>query len=78
MWTYDVNKLVEILGTYVLAWLEGVELDEEVMDKMKETLLPYDKTLTENNIITVFNSFRNKRIGDIKKAIENLKQQETV
>jgi glycosyltransferase involved in cell wall biosynthesis len=78
MWTYDVNKLVEILGTYVLAWLEGVELDSEVIDKMKETLLPYDKTLTENNIITVFNSFRNKRIGDIKKAIENLKQQETV
>jgi hypothetical protein len=45
---------------------------------MKETLLPYDKTLTENNIITVFNSFKNKRIGDITKAIENLKQEETV
>ena len=35
---------------------------------MKETLLPYDKTLTENNIITVFNSFKNKRVGDIKNS----------
>jgi hypothetical protein len=78
MWTYDVNKLVEILGTYVLAWLEGVELTDEVNDKMKETLLPYDKEITQTNIITVFNSFKNKRITDIKKAIENLKQEETV
>lgn len=78
MWTYDINKLVEILGTYVLAWLEGVELDAEVISKMKETLLPYERTLTENNIITVFNSFKNKRIGDIKNAIDKLKQEETV
>jgi hypothetical protein len=69
---------VEFLGTYTLAWLEGVDLNEDVKQKMIDTLLPYSKTLTENNIITVFNSFRNKRIGDIKKAIENLKQQETV
>ena len=78
MWTYDINKLVEILGTYVLAWLEGVELDADVIGKMKETLLPYEKTITENNIITVFNSFKNKRIGDIKNAIDKLKQEETV
>jgi hypothetical protein len=78
MWTYDINKLVEILGTYVLAWLEGVELDAEVTNKMKETLLPYERAITENNIITVFNSFKNKRIGDIKNAIDKLKQEETV
>jgi glycosyltransferase involved in cell wall biosynthesis len=78
MWTYDANKLVEILGTYVLAWLEGVELTDEVNNKMKETLLPYEKAITQNNIITVFNSFKNKRISDIKNAIENLKQEETV
>jgi glycosyltransferase involved in cell wall biosynthesis len=78
MWTYDINKLVEILGTYVLAWLEGVELTDEVVNKMKETLLPYEKSITQNNITSVFNSFKNKRIADITKAIENLKQEETV
>ena len=76
MWTYDSNKIVEILGTYVLAWLEGIELTTEVKDKMKETLLPYNTTVTENNILSVFNSFKNKRIESIQKALEKLNKEE--
>lgn len=78
MWTYDANKIVEILGTYVLAWLEGVELTDEVKDKMKETLLPYTTSVTENNINSIFTSFKNKRIDEIQKALEKLKQEESV
>jgi hypothetical protein len=78
MWTYDSTKIVEILGTYILAWLEGVELKGEVTDKMKETLLPYDSEITKNNIISIFNSFKNKRIDAINVALEKLKQEETV
>jgi glycosyltransferase involved in cell wall biosynthesis len=78
MWTYDSTKIVEILGTYILAWLEGVELKSEVTDKMKETLLPYDSEITKNNIISIFNSFKNKRIDAINLALEKLKQEETV
>ena len=78
MWTYDTNKIAELLGTYTLAWLEGVELQDEVKQKMSETLLPYDKTLTENNILSIFNSFRNKRVETIKNALEKLKVEETV
>ena len=76
MWTYDANKIVDLLGTYVLAWLEGVELTDEVKDKMKETLLPYNTEITKNNITSVFNSFTNKRIETITKALEKLKQEE--
>ncbi len=76
MWTYDEDKLTEILGTYVLAWLEGVELTDEVRDKMKETLLPYDKEITKNNILSIFNSFNNKRSETIKTALEKLKNKE--
>jgi hypothetical protein len=76
MWTYDSSKLVDILGTYVLAWIEGVELGDDVKDKMKEALLPYEKTITENNILSVFISLKNKRIETIKTAINNLKQEE--
>lgn len=75
MWTYDVNKLVEILGTYVLAWIEGVELTDEVKDKMKDTLLPYETELTENNILSVFNSLKNKRVETIEKALNKLKEE---
>jgi hypothetical protein len=76
MWTYDVNKIVDILGTYTLAWLEGVELEDEVKVKMSETLLPYEKSVTETNILSIFNSFNNKRIETIKTALEKLKVEE--
>lgn len=75
MWTYDENKIVEILGTYVMAWLDGSELNDEVKQKMKETLLPYDTDITKNNIINIFNSFKNKRIEAIENALEKLKQE---
>jgi hypothetical protein len=75
MWTYDENKLIEILGTYVLASLEGVELTEEVKDKMKETLLPYSSDITKTTILSIFNSFNNKRSETIKNALEKLKQE---
>ena len=78
MWTYDGNKLVELLGTYILAWIEGVELTEEVKDKMKETLLPYDTEITKNNILSIFGSLINKRVESIQSALDKLKQEETV
>lgn len=73
MWTYDESKIVELLGTYVIAWLEGIELTDEVKIKMKETLLPYDKEITIGNVTTIFDSFNSKRIDVIKAAIENIK-----
>ena len=78
MWTYDTSKVVDILGTYTLAWLEGADLEDEVKLKMSDTLLPYDKSLTEKNILSLFNSFTNKRIETIKNALEKLKVEETV
>ena len=76
MWTYDENKLVDILGTFVLAWLDGVELTDEVKQKMKDTLLPYETEITKNNILSIFNSFTNKRVETFTKALENLKQEQ--
>jgi glycosyltransferase involved in cell wall biosynthesis len=78
MWTYDTDKLVDILGTYILAWIEGIELTEEVKDKMKETLLPYNSEITEKNINSIFGSLFNKRLETLESALEKLKQQETV
>jgi glycosyltransferase involved in cell wall biosynthesis len=78
MWTYDESKIIDILGTYVLAWLDGIELTDEVKEKMKETLLPYNTEITKNNILSIFNSITNKRIETLQKALEKLKQEETV
>jgi hypothetical protein len=76
MWSYDENKLVDILGTFVLAWLDGIELTEEVKQKMKDTLLPYDTEITKNNILSIFNSFTNKRVESFTKILENLKKEQ--
>ena len=78
MWTYDENKLVELLGTYILDWIDGIELTDEVKDKMKDTLLPYDGEITKNNILSIFQSLKNKRVESIESALTKLKQEETV
>ncbi len=75
LWTYDESKIVEIIGTYVNAWLEGVEINDEVKQKMNDTLLPYTTEVTKNNILNVFDSYRNKRVESIEKAIEKLKEE---
>jgi len=74
MWTYDSNKLVEILGTYILANIEGVELKQEVIDKMNETLLPYNTETTKNTINSVFNSIKNLRIKILQNTLEKIKE----
>jgi hypothetical protein len=60
----------------VLAWLEGVELTPEVKEKMSETLLPYESTITETNIVSIFSSFKNRRVETIQTALEKLKSEE--
>lgn len=76
MWTYDESKIVELLGTYTLAWLDGVEINNEVKDKMRETLLPYNKEITKNNTINIFDSLNSRRIETITKALDKLKIEE--
>ena len=76
MWTSDITKINELLGTYILAWVEGIELDEEVKQKINDTLLPYDTLTTKNNIISVFESLKNKRIEALETALTKLKQEE--
>ncbi len=78
MWTYDGNKIIELLGTFILSWLEGIELTNEVKEKIRETLIPYNKELHTQNTLSVFSSLINIRIDSITAAIERFKTQETV
>jgi hypothetical protein len=78
MWTYDINKVVDLLGTYCLAWLEGIEIGDDVKEKMKETLTPYNKEITAQNTVSIFNSLRNKRKESITTALDKLKVEEEI
>jgi glycosyltransferase involved in cell wall biosynthesis len=72
-WTYDGNKVVELLGTFILAWMEGVELESEVKEKMKEAYLPYSKDNHSLATLSIFNTVMSQRAEGIKASIEKIK-----
>lgn len=78
VWTYDINKITSAVGDFILAWIEGIEIDDEVKQKMKDTLLPYDAETTKNNIVTIFKSLENRRLEMLETALTKLKTEETV
>lgn len=77
IWTYDINEIVKLLGTYVLAWLEGASVTDEVKEKMYETLTPYSDDIIDSGVISIFESFRNTRMRDIEDALTKLKEEKT-
>jgi glycosyltransferase involved in cell wall biosynthesis len=76
MWTYQGETIVESLGTFISAWVEGVELPEEYKEKMKETVAPYSKVKHYDSTLNVFNSNMTKRIEILQKALEKIKKEE--
>jgi hypothetical protein len=78
MWTYDEKKIVEILSTYILAYIDGIELKLEVIEKMKETLTPYHYDVTKSSILSTFNSFNKIKISQLNKYVNKLKEKEIV
>ena len=73
LWTYDSNKVVDLLGAYIMAWIDGVEVSDEVRTKMKETVSLYHKETHNNNTLAIFNTLFSKRTEIIKNALEKLK-----
>ena len=73
LWTYNGNKVVELLGTYVLAWIDGIEIDDEVKEKMAQTALPFNKEAHNTATLSIFNSILAQKITIIKNTIEKLK-----
>lgn len=76
MWTYDENKIVELLATFVLAWLEGIEITDEVKAKMNESVAPYTKEIHTQNTLSIFNSLLSIRMDSLKSALEKFKTEE--
>jgi hypothetical protein len=72
-WTYDGNKIVDLLGAYVLAWIDGVELEEEVKEKIRQTPAPYTSQVHSQSTLAIFNAIVSQRIDIIKNSIEKFK-----
>jgi len=72
-WTYDGNKIVELLGMYILAWIDGVKLTDEVKEKMKSSTLRYSKKIHNENTLAIFSTLISQRTETIKSNLEKLK-----
>ena len=75
-WTYDGNKVVDLLGAYIMAWLDGVELEGEVKTKMDEAYLPFNKDNHGVNTISIFTLLNSQKIDTIKNSLEKIKSEE--
>jgi len=75
-WTYDGNKIVDLIGAYVMAWLEGVELEDEVKEKMSEAYLPFTKDNHSLNTLSIFNTLHTQKLEAINKSLTSLKLEE--
>lgn len=77
IWSFDGDKISDLLATYVSAWLDGVELTDDIKEKMKETSLLYTKEIFIQNTLSIFNSLFSSRSESIKTAIERIKNEES-
>jgi glycosyltransferase involved in cell wall biosynthesis len=76
LWTYDGNKVVDLIGAYVMSWLEGKELETEVIKRMNEAPEPFTKDNHSLNTLSVFNTLHGQQIETIKKSLEKIKSEE--
>lgn len=74
-WTYDGNKVVELLGTYILAWIEGGDVTDDIKERMKQAPLPYTKEIHNNITNSIFTTIISQREEMIKNSIEKFKSE---
>lgn len=72
-WVDDEDKIVEILGSYCLSWVDGLEIKDEIKESITTTLAQYDCDVTKHNILSVFESLNFKRKELINNKLEKLK-----
>lgn len=70
LWVHDENKLTDTIASFIFNWISGGKLEQEVYDKMDETVEKYTTTEENNRTVSVFESIINKRI----EVLENLKK----
>lgn len=76
IWTNDSNEIVDILGSYVLAWIEGSEISDTFYENMTATQLPYNSEIFTSNALSVYGSIMSSRIETFKKIINKIKEEE--
>lgn len=73
-WVYDEDKMITLLGSFILNWLEG---DDSIFKLDENNLLnstkPFNKELFTDNTLSIFNSMISIRLESLKKSLEKSK-----
>jgi len=71
IWSYDFNKIVDVLGGFVQKWLED-ELPIELYNDMEKTVEKYKKDVFIDSVLDVFSSINERKILDVRRNLEKL------
>ena len=71
IWTYEYNKIIDVLGSFVNKWLED-EVPTELYEEMDKTVEPYTKENFINSVNTLFNNIMTRKEKEIRIQLEKL------
>lgn len=71
VWTYEFNKVVDVLGSYINKWLED-EIPQELYDSMSKTVEVYSKETFVSSVENTFNSIFERKIRETRINLEKL------
>ena len=71
IWTYEYNKIIDVLGSFVNKWLED-EVPTELYEEMGKTVEPYTKENFIDSVNTLFNNIMTRKEKEIRIQLEKL------
>ena len=71
IWTYEYNKIVDVLGSFVNKWLED-EVPNELYKAMEGTIKDYTYESFKTSISDLFNSIYDRKIQEVRINLEKL------
>ena len=71
VWTHELNKMVDLLGSFVNKWLED-EVPQELYDEMEKTVEPYTKEEFTNSVKKLFDSISERKEKEVRIQLEKL------
>jgi hypothetical protein len=71
IWTYEFNKIVDILGSFVNKWLED-EVPNQLYEAMENTIKDYTYESFESSVSDLFKSINERKTQEVRINLEKL------
>lgn len=76
IWVTDENEITDMLGSFVISWVDNNEIYDDFKDCMNKTSINYNKDSFNTVVDSIFNTLHNKRVELFNNSINNLKTKE--